>query len=70
MSTTKVEVYTVQLTDEQLRVVGAGLGEVPYKLAKPVIEAIQAQVNEQEAAWRKAREEAALPKDVDPPQGP
>ena len=40
--------YTIKLFANDLTVIGAALGELPHKLAQPVIARIQAQINEQE----------------------
>ncbi|MER9166206.1 hypothetical protein NKI12_02305 [Mesorhizobium australicum] len=36
--------HVIKLTDEQLNLVGAGLAELPFKLAQPVIVAIHQQL--------------------------
>lgn len=41
--------FTLTVTEGQLGVIGAGLGELPYKLAAPVMHALQAQVAAQTA---------------------
>ncbi|WP_189556562.1 hypothetical protein [Mesorhizobium sp. M4B.F.Ca.ET.089.01.1.1] len=38
--------HVLKLTDEQLGVVGAALAELPFKIAQPVMAAIQAQIAE------------------------
>lgn len=39
--------YTFKLTQEQVNIIGHGLGELPFKTAAPVINAINAQLQEQ-----------------------
>lgn len=36
--------HTIELTHEQMTVIGAALAELPYKIAAPVISAIQKQI--------------------------
>jgi hypothetical protein len=36
--------HTIKLTDEQLGIVGAALAELPFKVAQPLMAAIQAQI--------------------------
>jgi hypothetical protein len=38
--------HTLKLTDEQLGIVGAALAELPFKVAQPVMAAIQMQVQQ------------------------
>lgn len=45
-------IFNVQLTAEQLEVVGQGLDELKFKTAKPVAQAIQAQIDAQLRAER------------------
>lgn len=40
--------YTIVLSTNDLATIGAALGELPHKLAQPVITRIQKQINEQE----------------------
>lgn len=42
--------YTIKLTEQQLGYIGAGLAELPFKIAQPVMAAIQAQVDAVQAA--------------------
>ncbi len=51
--------YDVALTSDQLRVLAAALQELPYRLARPVLEDIQAQVSAQDATDEKAAAAAA-----------
>lgn len=37
--------HTIKLTDEQLGIVGAALAELPFKVAQPLMAAIQAQID-------------------------
>lgn len=39
--------YTLQLTHDQLATLARGLEELPYKIAHPIVVAIQMQVNGQ-----------------------
>ncbi|MER8846057.1 hypothetical protein [Mesorhizobium australicum] len=39
--------YTIKLTAEQLNIVGIGLGELPFKVAQPVMAAINGQIASQ-----------------------
>ena len=48
-------IFNIQLTAEQIEVLGQGLDEVKFKIAKPVAEAMQAQINEQIAAAQAAQ---------------
>lgn len=41
--------YVLHLTQEQLNVVAAGLGELPFKIASPVVAEINAQYEAQRA---------------------
>jgi hypothetical protein len=36
--------HTIKLTDEQMNVVGQALGELPFKVSAPIIQAINAQL--------------------------
>jgi hypothetical protein len=45
-----VRIFTIQLTAEQLEVVGLGLDELKFKVAKPVADVIQSQINAQQPA--------------------
>lgn len=38
--------HVLKFTDEQLGIVGAALAELPFKIAQPVMAAIQAQIAE------------------------
>jgi hypothetical protein len=42
--------YTIKLTEQQLGYVGAGLAELPFKVAQPIMAAIQVQVDAANAA--------------------
>lgn len=42
--------YMLRLTDAQIRVIVAGLQEMPYKLSAPVIQELHTQVSAAEAA--------------------
>ncbi len=42
--------YRILMTVEQLKVLAAALQELPYRLARPVLEDLQAQVAEQDEA--------------------
>ena len=41
------EEYVLKLNMDELSAIGAGLNQVPYGIAKPIIEKIEAQVNAQ-----------------------
>lgn len=51
--------HTITLTNEQLNIIAAGLAELPYKLAQPLLTALQQQITE--AAARAAEQEGAEP---------
>jgi len=38
-------IYTVAISDEDLRVIGAALGELPYRLAQGVVERLKGQTD-------------------------
>lgn len=39
---------TLKFSEEELKVIGAALGQLPYKVVADIISNIQAQVNEQQ----------------------
>lgn len=39
--------YTLTLTEQHLQIIAAGLGELPMKIAAPMVQEIQKQVSEQ-----------------------
>ena len=40
--------FSIKLNEQDIQVIGIGLGEVVYKLANPVIQKLQQQINEQQ----------------------
>lgn len=54
--------HVLKLTDQQLNLVGAGLAELPFKVAQPVMAAIQAQVEASIEAAKQAERKPAKPK--------
>lgn len=48
-------IFNIQLTVEQIQVLSDGLDELKFRIAKPVADAIQAQINEQIAAAQAAQ---------------
>lgn len=59
--------YHVTLSREQLRVIAAGLNELPYKVAAPLLAALQAQVSDEE---REALAAATKQADATPREKP
>lgn len=54
--------YTLTLTAQDIQNIGVGLLEAPTRIGAPLIEKINAQLAEQEAARAAAEEEAAKEK--------
>lgn len=67
-----VEEYHITLSREQLRIIAAGLNELPYKVAAPLLAALQAQVSDEErealAAATKAADATPREKPAEPAQ--
>lgn len=51
-----MKTYNLQLTLDQIKVIGAALGEIPTKLGMPVTLEINRQIQQQEAEERKSAE--------------
>ena len=63
-------IFNIALTEEQINVLAQGLDELKFKVAAPVAQAIQAQINAQlvaQAAQEKARAEAEQAAKAPPP---
>lgn len=58
-----MKTFTLTLTEHQIQIIGAGLGELPLKIALPLVNAINAQVAQQqkEAAAQAAAPDTAAP---------
>lgn len=54
--------HVLKLTPEQINVIGAALAELPFKVAQPVLAAIQAQID--------AAVKAAAKSETEHPQSP
>ena len=39
--------FKIELNDQELNIIGQALGEMPYRLAEPVLRKLQEQVNAQ-----------------------
>lgn len=52
-------IFNLSLTAEQIEVIGLGLDELKFKVAAPVAQQLQAQINAQLAARQKALDDAA-----------
>lgn len=48
--------HTLKFTDQQLRVIGDGLAELPFKFAQPVFVAIQEQLDAADQARKQEQE--------------
>lgn len=48
--------YTLTFTQQQLDTIGHALGEIPFRLAAPVVQSINAQIAAQQQAAAKAPE--------------
>ncbi len=55
--------YIIEVPEEHLLIIGAALNELPYRVAAPVVQGLQAQVTAQEK--ERAEEEAHAPHVVD-----
>ncbi|WP_189605703.1 hypothetical protein [Mesorhizobium sp. M4B.F.Ca.ET.017.02.2.1] len=42
--------HKIELTDEQMNIIGSALADLPYKVAAPVINAIQIQLTAEDKA--------------------
>lgn len=52
--------YSLSVNEEDIRILGLALGELPFKVSAPVVNKFQAQVNKQVAdAVKQAEDEAA-----------
>ncbi|TIX29990.1 MAG: hypothetical protein E5V37_18460 [Mesorhizobium sp.] len=51
--------HTIKLSDEHLNIIGIALAELPFKIAQPVMAAIQAQLEAQAQATAGATESNA-----------
>lgn len=51
--------HTLKLNEQQLGVIGAALAEMPFKIAQPVLAAIQAQTDEAKTQRAMLKEEGA-----------
>jgi hypothetical protein len=51
-----MKTYNLQLTLDQIKVIGVALGEIPTKLGMPVTLEINRQIQQQEAEERKSAE--------------
>jgi len=40
--------FNIELTEQELNIIGQALGEMPYRLAEPVLRKLQEQVNQQQ----------------------
>lgn len=54
-----LEVYEVKLSAQTLRVIGAALQELPYKVANPVLLDLQTQITKAEVAAKEEKLEKA-----------
>ena len=46
--------FTITVTDREAQIIGAGLDELPYKIAAPLLAKLQAQITEQVKAHEAA----------------
>jgi hypothetical protein len=51
-----MRIFTFQLTESQVQIIAQALGEIPFKLAKPVIDELQKQADAQQNPDEKKEE--------------
>ena len=52
-------IYTLRLTGEQVNLIGAALGKLPFETVSALVQALQLQIQQQEAAAKAEPEKVA-----------